>query len=228
MNCGLFLSKLIGMLQIRSFTFNAFQENTYILFDETKECVIIDPGCYEKDEEYELSQFIEEQDLTVKMLLNTHCHVDHVLGNYFVKEKYKVKLHIHPKDEPVLASVKVYAPVYGMAHYHETTPDVYLEENSTITFGNQSLKVLFVPGHAPGHVAFYSSENKIVIGGDVLFRNSIGRTDLPGGNFDTLINSIHQKLFTLPDDVVVYPGHGPETNIGFEKKTNPFCALTLR
>jgi hydroxyacylglutathione hydrolase len=214
------------MLQIKSFTFNPFQENTYLLFDETKECVIIDPGCYEKFEQDELTAFIEQNNLTVKSLLNTHCHVDHVLGNYFIKEKYKTKLHIHREDEPVLKAVKVYAPMYGLHLYHEASADEYLEEGMTISFGNQELSVLFVPGHSPGHVAFYHSVAKIVIGGDVLFRSSVGRTDLPGGNSATLITSIHQKFFTLPDDVVVYPGHGPETTIGFEKKTNPFCALT--
>jgi glyoxylase-like metal-dependent hydrolase (beta-lactamase superfamily II) len=149
-----------------------------------------------------------------------------VLGNYFVKEKYKTKLLIHRKEEPVLKAIKAYAPNYGLFQYQETDADGYLEEGDTIRFGNQSLNVLFVPGHSPGHIAFYDVKNKIVIGGDVLFYNSIGRTDLPGGNYDHLIDSIHKKLFTLPDDVTVYPGHGPETTIGIEKKTNPFCALT--
>lgn len=213
------------MLQLQTFVFNPLQENTFVLFDETNECVIIDPGCYEDEEKKELSDFIEAQQLTVKMLLNTHCHVDHVLGNFFVKEKYKVKLYIHKIDENTLRAVKVYASNYGFNHYQETEPDAYLEEGKSISFGNQTLEILFVPGHAPGHVAFYNAEAKIIIGGDVLFYNSIGRTDLPGGNFDTLIQSIHQKLFTLPDDVTVYPGHGPETSIGYEKRTNPFCAL---
>jgi hydroxyacylglutathione hydrolase len=159
-------------------------------------------------------------------VLNTHCHIDHVLGNFFVKEKYKTSLHIHKKDEPVLKAVKAYAPNYGFFQYQETFPDSYLEEGQVLKLGDEELKVLFVPGHAPGHVAFYNEKNKIVIGGDVLFYNSIGRTDLPGGDFDTLIESIHTKLFTLPDDVTVFPGHGPETTIGFEKRTNPFCALT--
>jgi glyoxylase-like metal-dependent hydrolase (beta-lactamase superfamily II) len=213
------------MLQIQTFTFNPLQENTYLLFDETRECVIIDPGCYGAEEKYELASFIEDSNLSVKMLLNTHCHVDHVLGNYFVKEKYKVKLFIHEKEESVLRAVKVYAPHYGIFGYEEATADEYILEHQVITFGNQSLKVLFVPGHAPGHVAFYHEGQKVVIGGDVLFHNSIGRTDLPGGDFTTLINSIHTKLFTLPDDVTVYPGHGPSTNIGFEKQTNPFCKV---
>jgi hydroxyacylglutathione hydrolase len=160
------------------------------------------------------------------MLLNTHCHIDHVLGNSFVKEKYNVKLYIHQKDEVVLKAVSVYAPNYGFHQYQPAEPDAYLEEGNAITFGNQTLEIIFVPGHSPGHVAFYHRGEKIIIGGDVLFNNSIGRTDLPGGHFDTLINSIHQKLFTLPDDVTVYPGHGPETTLGYEKATNPFCALT--
>lgn len=214
------------MIKLQSFVFNPLQENTYVLFDETKECVIIDPGCLEREEEEELSNFIQNEELKVTLLLNTHCHVDHVLGNYFVKEKYKVPLLIHPNDLPVLKAVKVYAPSYGIYQYQETEPDGYLKEGETIRFGNQNLRVLFVPGHAPGHVAFYHEADKLVIGGDVLFYNSIGRTDLPGGNFDTLITSIHNVLFKLPDDVTVYPGHGPETTIGFEKRTNPFCALT--
>jgi hydroxyacylglutathione hydrolase len=222
----LFLTEIFEMISIRSFVFNGFQENTFVLYDETRECIVIDPGCYDKEEEQELSDFIDQQQLTVKLLLNTHCHVDHVLGNAFVKEKYNTRLLIHATDEPGLRAVKVYAPNYGLHQYHETLPDGYLKEGDTIKFGNQELKVIFVPGHSPGHVAFYSEANKIVIGGDVLFYNSIGRTDLPGGNFDVLIESIHQKLFTLPDDVKVYPGHGPATTIGFEKRTNPFCALT--
>jgi hydroxyacylglutathione hydrolase len=213
------------MLQIQSFVFNPFQENTYVLYDETNECVVIDPGCYEPSEKEELASFIEDNQLNVSLLLNTHCHVDHVLGNAFVKDKYKVKFFIHAYDEPVLRAVKAYAPNYGFMLYHEALPDGYLKENDFVSFGNQRMKILFVPGHAPGHVAFYHEESKTVIGGDVLFLNSIGRTDLPGGNFGTLISSIHNKLFTLLDDVIVYPGHGPQTSIGFEKKTNPFCAV---
>lgn len=220
------MNNFFNMLKVQSFVFNPFQENTYILFDETNECVIIDPGCGDEDENKILSSFIEKNKLTVKLLLNTHCHIDHVLGNYFVKEKFKVKFLMHEADLPVLKAVKVYAPNYGIAQYTEAEPDGFLKESDIVQFGNQSLKVLFVPGHAPGHIAFYDEVNQIVIGGDVLFYNSIGRTDLPGGNYEQLINSIHQKLFTLPDDVTVYPGHGPETTIGIEKKTNPFCALT--
>jgi glyoxylase-like metal-dependent hydrolase (beta-lactamase superfamily II) len=214
------------MLKVQSFVFNPFQENTFVLYDETKECVIVDPGCFDEAEKKELASFIQDNELNVKMLLNTHCHVDHVLGNFFVKEKYKTRLYIHPNDEPTLKAVKVYASNYGFHQYQETVPDAYLNEDDILTFGNQRLKVIFVPGHAPGHVAFYAEKDKVLMGGDVLFYNSIGRTDLPGGNYDQLIESIHTKLFKLPDDVKVYPGHGPETVIGFEKRTNPFCALT--
>jgi len=215
------------MMVVKSFTFNPLQENTYILHDETKSCVIVDPGCYEKDEKETLAAYIAANSLQVKALLNTHCHIDHVLGNSFVKEKYKVALHIHQREEAVLRAAKVIAPHYGIYHYEENEADDFIDENGTIAVGNQVLSILFVPGHSPGHVAFYHAESKTLIAGDVLFYNSIGRTDLPGGNYDTLIESIHQKLFTLPDDVTVYPGHGPETTIGFEKQTNPFCALPL-
>jgi hydroxyacylglutathione hydrolase len=213
------------MLEIYSFTFNPFQENTYVLFDDTLNAVVIDPGCSDADERAEIADFIDQKKLRVVMLLNTHCHVDHVLGNYFIKEKYKVKLWIHRNDEPVLKAVKVYAPNYGIPDYSEATPDEYLEEGQTIKFGNTELKVLFVPGHSPGHVAFYHEESKSVISGDVLFYNSIGRTDLPGGNFNMLIESIHKKLFTLPNETRVFPGHGPATTIETEKRANPFCAI---
>jgi glyoxylase-like metal-dependent hydrolase (beta-lactamase superfamily II) len=223
---GLFLILIILMLSIKTFVFNPLQENTYVLFDDTKSCVIIDPGCYEPEERQELTDFIQENELQVKMLLNTHCHVDHVLGNAFVKEKYRVGLFIHPKDVPTLKAVQVYSSNYGFNLYQGTDADSFLEEGDTVAFGDQKLGVIFVPGHAPGHIAFYHVEGKILISGDVLFYNSIGRTDLPGGNYETLISSIHEKLFKLPDDVTVFPGHGPKTTIGFEKKTNPFCALT--
>lgn len=214
------------MLKVVSFVFNPFQENTYIIYDQTNDAIIIDPGCYEKDEKETLTNYISEHSLDVKLLLNTHCHIDHVLGNAFVKDKYKVKLLLHSIEEPYLRAVKTYAPNYGFYKYESTEPDDYLNEGDIISIGHQQLKVIFTPGHSPGHVALYHEESKSLIAGDVLFYNSIGRTDLPGGNYDTLIKSIHEKLFTLPDDVTVYPGHGPKTTIGFEKTTNPFCAIS--
>ena len=216
------------MMTIQTFVFNPFQENTIVAFDETREAVVIDPGCYEPEERKKLDDFISTQKLTVKYLLNTHCHIDHVLGNDYVKEKYKVKLLIHAYDEPVLRAVKSYAPNYGFPGYRETLPDQFLKEGDTVQFGNTTLYVLFLPGHSPGHVGFYDREQKVILSGDVLFEGSIGRTDLPGGDFNTLIDSIHRKLFTLPDDVVVYPGHGRTTTLGEEKISNPFCALSLR
>ena len=215
------------MLSINAFVFNPLGENTYVLYDETRDCIIIDPGCYEPEEKEELKDFIQEEKLKVTLLINTHCHVDHVLGNYFVKKEYHVPLLCHAIEEPYLRAVKTYAPNYGFYAYQETEPDGFLKEHDTVTVGHQTLTVLFVPGHSPGHIALYHKESKSLIAGDVLFRNSIGRTDLPGGHHQTLIASIQQKLFALPDDVTVYPGHGPETTIGFEKKTNPFCALTV-
>lgn len=215
------------MLQVETFTFNAFSENTYVVYDETNEGVIIDPGCFSREEEKELSEFIESEKLTVKYLLNTHCHIDHVVGNYFVKEKYKVPLLIHKNEEQVLRAVKAYAPVYGFQGYSEAEPDRFISEGEVLKFGNTSFKILFLPGHAPGHIGFYNEESKIILSGDVLFESSIGRTDLPGGSLETLINSIHQKLFSLPNEVIVYPGHGIPTTIGKEKVSNPFCALSL-
>jgi len=216
------------VIAIQSFVFNAFQENTYIISDETKECVIVDPGCYDDDEKKVLADYILDQQLQVRILLNTHCHIDHILGNEFVKQKYSTKLYIHKTEEFVLNAQKIFSPHYGFNHYQEAKPDGYLVEGDVIEFGLQKFAVLFVPGHSPGHIAFYHEKEKVIFAGDVLFQNSVGRTDLPGGNHNTLIDSIHKKLFTLPDEVTVYPGHGGETTIGIEKRTNPFCALTLR
>ncbi|MFN8354836.1 MAG: MBL fold metallo-hydrolase [Spirosomataceae bacterium] len=210
------------MIQLKAFVFNPFQENTYLVWDETKEALIIDPGCSNASERRELSDFIADEGLNPVRLLNTHGHIDHVLGNFFVQQRYGLKLHIHAKDVPVLKAVKTYAPNYGFPDYQEVEPEGLLNEGDVVVFGNSSFEVLFVPGHAPGHVVFVNHEQHICLGGDVLFRGSVGRTDLPGGNFDTLVESIQQKLFTLADDMTVYPGHGPSTTIGYEKKWNPF------
>jgi hydroxyacylglutathione hydrolase len=210
------------MLQIASMTFNPFQENTYVLYDATGSCIIVDPGCYEPEEQDELKTFISQNKLRVEKVLNTHCHIDHVLGNEFVKQAYGVGLYIHRLDEPVLRAVSAYAPNYGFNLYQPATVDGYLEEGGEVIVGQTKFTILFVPGHAPGHVAFYSAADKTLISGDVLFYNSIGRTDLPGGNYEILENSIRKELYILPDDTTIYPGHGPKTTIGFEKRTNPF------
>lgn len=213
------------MISIKSFIFNAFMENTYILYDETKECVVIDPGCYDQHERNILSEFIRENNLKVVKLLNTHCHIDHVLGNDFIKNEYKVDLHIHRLEEATLKSVEVYAPAYGFKNYNPTKADLFLSEGVDVTFGDSKLEVIFAPGHAPGHVVFHSVEQNFLIGGDVLFRRSIGRTDLPGGDHETLIKSIKTKLFPLDNNTQVYSGHGDVTSIGYEKKYNPFCGI---
>ena len=215
------------MIKIQTFVFGPFMENTYILSDETGECVIIDPGCYEPGEKETITSYISTHNLKVVKLLNTHCHIDHVLGNDFIKEKYGVTLASNEKESPLLKSVKAYAPNYGFSNYRETEIDEFIDENDIVKFGESQLEVLFVPGHSPGHIAFFNREQKFCIGGDVLFQGSIGRTDLPGGDFNTLIQSIHQKLFPLGDDVTVFSGHGPSTVIGEEKKSNPFCAINM-
>lgn len=210
------------MIQIAVFTFNPFGENTYIAYDDTGEALIVDPGNYDSREDAILTSFIEEKKLKPVLIANTHAHVDHVLGVSYVKRKYGVPFALHQADEPVFRSVKVYAPNYGFAAYQEAEIDSWLKEGEEVRFGNSTLEILSLPGHAPGHVGFYDREGKRLLAGDVLFRESIGRTDLPGGNHATLLSSIRTKLFVLPDEVVVYPGHGPSTTIGHEKKFNPF------
>jgi hydroxyacylglutathione hydrolase len=210
------------MVQIKSFTFNPFQENTYVLYDESKECVIVDPGCYEFHEKQALLEFISREGLQPVMLLNTHAHIDHVLGNYFVHQTYGLKPVMHTADLNILRAVPAYAPNYGFRYDTSPEPESFLEENDIVRFGNSSLKVLFTPGHSPGSISFYSEEDHFIISGDVLFSGSIGRTDLPGGDFDTLIRSIREKLLVLPAETRVYSGHGPSTSIGAEKRHNPF------
>ncbi len=210
------------MLKIKSFTFNPFEENTYIVYDEHGEGVLIDPGCYEPEEERELDKFLQAQHIELTHLLNTHCHVDHVLGNQWAKDKYGLELWIHQNEMPVLKSVEVYAPSYGFTKYQSSVNDHFLEEGQEIKVGTGKLKVIFVPGHAPGHVVFYDKESNQAICGDTLFRRSIGRTDLPGGDHELLLKKIKEELFTLPDETILHPGHGTHTQVAFEKEYNPF------
>jgi len=208
---------------IKQFVFNALSENTYIIYDDTRECIILDPGCYQTEEKATLQNFVKDQQLKVKMLINTHCHVDHVLGNQFVKNEYNVPLTIHRFDIDTLKANEIVAPIYGFQAYESSEADEFIDEGGQVKFGNTTFDILFVPGHAPGHIALVNKLEKVCFSGDVLFQQSIGRTDLPGGDYETLMKSIRDRLFTLPDDVMVYCGHGPNTNIGFEKKYNPFC-----
>lgn len=210
------------MLQIQSFIFSPIQENTYILYNEFKECIIIDPGCYFDAEKEILKNFITKNDLTPRMLLNTHCHLDHVFGNKFVAETYGLTLQLHQKEIKVLSFASTSGLMYNMPFDNYSGTFIELKEGDTISLGNDILEILETPGHSPGSICFYCAKQHFVIGGDVLFQRSIGRTDLPGGDYQTLITSIRSKLFTLPDDTTVYNGHGDKTTIGEEKIHNPF------
>lgn len=208
-------------LHIQHFTFNPFQENTYVVFSDNGDAVIIDPGCYEKHEEDELIAFIDSNNLKPLALLNTHAHIDHVLGNAFIIEKYNLDYYLHPSDLLTLNAVPNYAHVYGFPNYKVSPqPTNQLEDGELLKFGDIEFEVLFTPGHAPGHVVFYNKENNVVINGDVLFQGSFGRVDLPGGDMEILKKSIFDVLFRLPDETIVYCGHGPETTIQKEKATN--------
>lgn len=212
-------------MTVSGFTFNAFSENTYLLHDATGACAIVDPGCYDYREKQALQQFITDKKLRVELLLNTHCHIDHVFGNKFVLDTWPGTPYlIHEADLPTLRMVPASAARFGLSLSFEASPEPtgFLTPGQPLRFGETELEVRFAPGHAPGHVVFYHAPTQVLLGGDVLFRGSIGRTDLPGGDFDTLIRSIREQLFTLPDDVTVYSGHGPATTIGLEKATNPF------
>lgn len=210
------------MLKIRQFTFNPVQENTYVIFDEKGACAIIDPGCYFDYEYKELTDFIDSGKLVPKCLLNTHCHLDHVFGNKILSEKYGLDLQIHRNEKPVLDFAPTSGKSWGLPFENYNGNLIFLEEGDRVKVGEEELQVLLTPGHSPASISFYHEPSRTLISGDVLFHSGIGRTDLPGGNYDTLINSIRTKLFVLPDDVKVYSGHGPETTIGHEKRHNPF------
>jgi hydroxyacylglutathione hydrolase len=210
------------MINIKPFVFNPYQENTYILFDDTLDCVIIDPGMNTGSEQNAVAGFIAEQKLKPVLLLNTHCHIDHVLGNKWVYDTYSLLPQFHKGELPLLTAVPSYAPMQGIPYEVSPVPTTFLPESGSIRFGNSELELIFAPGHSPAHLCFYSKPDDFLIGGDVLFYGSIGKTDLPGGNFNQLIRSIRENLFVLPDSCKVYPGHGPATSIGFEKQHNPF------
>jgi hydroxyacylglutathione hydrolase len=215
------------MLQIKAFTFNDFQENTYILYDETKECIIIDPGCNTAAERDILADFISHKKLIPVRLLNTHCHLDHVFGNAFVAEKYNLGVEIHIKDLAMLQNYQMVCARWGVVldeiSGKQPAPSRFMEDGELITFGKDTtLEVIFVPGHSPGSVAFFCKEQGFVISGDVLFYGSIGRTDLPGGNHAVLIESIKTRILPLGDAITVYSGHGMKTSVGFERRNNQF------
>lgn len=210
------------MLEVHSFTFNPFSENTYLLTDAQQNAWIIDPGMHTAAELTVLNRFMSDRQLNLQAILNTHAHIDHILGIPALLDQYAIPFALHPLDAPVLAAGTSSALMFGIGTFTPPPVTQHLSEGETLQLGTHSLKVLLTPGHSPGSVCFYNEADGWLIGGDVLFNGSIGRTDLPGGDLDTLLNSIRKELYTLPDSVVVYPGHGPATTIGQEKKTNPF------
>jgi glyoxylase-like metal-dependent hydrolase (beta-lactamase superfamily II) len=211
------------MVQIKVFTFNLFAENTIILCEDiTKESAIIDPGVSNKDEEKILEDFISKNELKIKYLINTHCHLDHILGCDFIKRKFNPEFYAPEKDIFLLHNAPQQAEMFSLSIEQPPLPDKIINEQTELYLGKSRLNFLFTPGHTPGEVCIYLKDEKVCITGDVLFKEGIGRTDLWGGDYDTLINSIHLKLLTLPDETKIYPGHGETSTIGDEKINNPF------
>jgi hydroxyacylglutathione hydrolase len=210
------------MLHVKVFTFSPIQENSYVLYNNEGNALIIDPGCYFSAEEETLKNFLKDTGLIPVQLLNTHCHLDHVFGNHWVHKTYSLELYLHPNEVPVLDFAPKSGEKWGLPFTNYKGPHHFLQEGDSIFLGKDELKVLLTPGHSPGSICFYCVAQGFLIGGDVLFYESIGRTDLPMGNHETLIQSIQEQLFVLPDEVIVYPGHGRPTRIGHEKTNNPF------
>jgi len=211
------------MIEVQKFIFSPFSENTYLVWDkESRQSAVIDPGCFTLDEEQELKHFILEKQLSVKYLLNTHCHLDHIFGNNFVLKEFNPQYLIPEIDKPLLEHAPAQARLFGLEMAAVKPSDNFLSEETLLSLGENELRFLFTPGHTPGEFCIYCPGNSICFTGDVLFENSIGRTDLLGGNFATLMESIQQKLFTLPEETVIYPGHGNASTIGNEKQFNPF------
>jgi glyoxylase-like metal-dependent hydrolase (beta-lactamase superfamily II) len=210
------------MIKVKVFTFSPVQENTYVLYNEQNKAIIIDPGCYFSAEQETLKIFIEDTGLEPERLLNTHCHLDHVFGNKWVHETWGLELYIHPGEETMLKLAPLSGEKWGLPFSNYEGPLHFLNHGDTVSLGEDELRVILAPGHSPASICFYCEKQQLLIGGDVLFRDSIGRTDLPGGDHATLLNSIRTQLFVLPDAVTVFPGHGPSTTVGYEKENNPF------
>jgi len=210
------------MISVKKFTFNPVQENTFVVYDETGECVIVDAGCNNDNEQRELDNFITKENLKPVRLINTHCHFDHIMGVTYCRTKYHLQFEIHPDELPLVEQAVEHGDMFGIPMEPVDAPDGFFNEGDQLTFGNSYLQVIAAPGHSPGGVVFYNPVQKILLAGDVLFYGSIGRTDLPGGSFEQLVGNIKTKLLTLPEETIVYSGHGTETTIGFEKNNNPF------
>lgn len=211
------------MVHVQHFTFNPFAENTWLVYDDSGECIVFDPGCYTAEENDALRTFIQKNGLKPVRLINTHCHLDHVFGNPFVARTWGLNLEIHTGEIPVLQRFPQVCQMYGVPYSEEQpVPTRFIEDGDRISFGNTYLNAMLTPGHSPASLSFYSESGGFIIAGDVLFFESIGRTDLPGGHHDTLLHSIRTRLFTLPEATLVCPGHGPTTTIRHEMEYNPF------
>ena len=211
------------MVELKKFVFNPFMENTFVVWDkETREAAVIDPGCSDELEEQEFSEFIINNSLSLKYLINTHCHLDHIWGCKFIKEKYNPQYLIPEDDLTLLKNAGSQADMYNVSFNEPPLPDGFISESLHISLGSSQIKFLYTPGHTPGEFSLYFPSEKFCIVGDVLFRGSIGRTDLWGGNYETLMDSIFNKLLSLDDNVIIYPGHGEESTIGIERSKNPF------
>ncbi|MBK9147775.1 MAG: MBL fold metallo-hydrolase [Flavobacteriales bacterium] len=209
------------MLKVQSFTFNPFQENSYVIHDGER-AILIDPGCWNTAEERELNDWLSVNKLTPERLILTHAHIDHVLGCAWAHDRFGLLPELHMADLELLRLAPRQGQLYGVACQASPEPERFIAEGDIVRIGTDELRVLFVPGHAPGHIALFSEAERFVVAGDALFQGSIGRTDLPGGDYETLIRSIKEQLFPLGDDVVVHCGHGPDTTIGRERRMNPF------
>ena len=209
------------MIEVKSFTFNDYQENTYLVILDDK-CIIIDPCNYYHEENNTIKKYIDEKSLEPQFILITHAHIDHVLGIDFLSKEYSLDTYIPSSEKEIYNNIPSYAPIFGMSNYNHNSNIKLIEYGNDIVFGNINIKTLFLPGHSPGHLGYYFERERICFSGDVLFKNSIGRTDLPGGDFDTLISSIKNSLFRLDKDVIIYPGHGVSTIINDEMNDNPF------
>jgi hydroxyacylglutathione hydrolase len=210
------------MITVKTFVFNAFQENTYLLYDHTRRCKVFDPGMNNENEQLEFNEYIRSNGLELEAIVNTHCHVDHVLGCQYLKKKYNIPFFIHKMELNMLRDASSYGDFFGLQVEDPPAPDQYYSEGDIVQIGEGVLSVVHIPGHSIGSIAFYSPEDNFIITGDVLFKGSIGRTDLSGGDYNVLIESIRSKIFILPEQTLVFPGHGPSTTVGDEIKTNPF------